>query len=127
MVSRENRVIAGALVLFVAVLAGLIALEMAVGFGFDNQPLVWFVLIVGFAIWVPQVVLALDPEADEIGRRTRIRFAVIATLVLAFVLGDVSGDPQERAIVLVGALAFVFLIGVEVVVGYRIASREGTP
>ncbi|OVE83937.1 hypothetical protein [Natronolimnobius baerhuensis] len=137
MLTRENLVILGSLaLLFALLLVGLPLLEDATGLSINDYPLPAFLLFVGLAIVLPQLSLArTDAEASP---RTRIRFAVIATGLFALLF--TGGTYPEAAleaplenleslqglvILVIGAGAFLGLVGYEFVAGFGSQSSDG--
>lgn len=130
MVSHENLVIAGSFVLLVIAVIGLHALERVLGIAVSQHPLVAFLVVVGIAIVLPQLYLARTD--DELSPRTRVRFAAaaIAAFALLFasdvLLSGLGPAPledaetvQNLAILAIGAVALLAMLGYEAVAGYR--------
>ncbi|RQG98859.1 hypothetical protein EA472_16200 [Natrarchaeobius oligotrophus] len=138
MVSREDRVIAGSVVLLLAVATGLVVLNAATGVMPTEQPLVAYLLVTGLAIVGPQLYLAATD--DDVSPRTRVRFAAIALGAFALLFADVSaverglatGSIVERealqhlAIAAIGGGGFVALVCYEFVAGYRSHADGGS-
>ncbi|WP_049926333.1 hypothetical protein [Halopiger goleimassiliensis] len=137
MPSRENLVIlASLLLLFLFVLLGMPLLDRAVGVDLNRYPLPAFVLVAGLAVVVPQ--LSLARTDDAVTRRTRIRFAVIATGVFAVTFaGDTQLEDglgwhllsdlealQSVLVLAIGAGAFLGLVAYEFAVGYRSGAED---
>ena len=117
MVSRENRVLIGSLLLVwlattVIVLTG-IGVESAV---------VTFLVLAGLGIVVPQLYLAVTD--DGVPGRQRIRIAAVLSLVIAM-FGFSGADPGERLLIagLVAAL-LIALVAYEFTAGYRRTAAE---
>ncbi|USZ70772.1 hypothetical protein [Natronosalvus halobius] len=124
MVSRENRVILGSFVLFVATIGLLIGLEAVLDVGPLDSPLLTFLLFSGFVVVLPQLYLAITD--DEVSPRARVRFAVIATLVFAAMIGGDAAGWQRWAILVVAGGTFVILVGHEFWAGYRTSSETSS-
>ncbi|APW96559.1 hypothetical protein CHINAEXTREME_01695 [Halobiforma lacisalsi AJ5] len=143
MVSRENRVIVGSFVLLVAAIALLTTIDRYLGVSLDQHPLPAFLVVVGVAVVLPQLYLAVTTpdDGEEVSPRARVRFAAVAIAAFAVMfaggtitgLADLTGgaleDPetlQHLAILSVGALALVALVGYEFLDGYRSGSDSGS-
>ncbi|SDQ27399.1 hypothetical protein [Natronobacterium texcoconense] len=134
MVSRENRVIAGSFVLLVTAIAVLTAIDSYTGVSMGEHPLPAFLLLVGFAVVVPQLYLAATNggESDDISPQARVRFATVAITAFALLfasdvlLTGFEANPledvealQNLLILAIGAVSLLVLLGYELVSGYR--------
>ncbi|WP_290814265.1 hypothetical protein [Halovivax sp.] len=115
MSSREDRVIVATIALFVLSLLILSYAEYAFAVDID-RPIVAYLLFAGVAVVGPQLYLAAT--SDDVPSRTRVRFAVLASLVLAIVFGGTS-TWEERLVVAIGVGGYVAYVGYEAVAGYR--------
>lgn len=114
--SRENRVIAGAFVLFLVAVVGVSYADSMLALPVSG-PLVIYVLFAGIGIVAPQLYLAARDD-DDVSARGRVRFAVLAALVLAIVFGGTDGW-EERLVLGTGVVAYVTYVCYQLVAGYR--------
>ncbi|MXV61741.1 hypothetical protein GS429_06610 [Natronorubrum sp. JWXQ-INN-674] len=122
--SLENRVILGSFLLFAAVIVGVIAAERVFDVRFGDYPLLAFLAFAGLTVALPQLYLAkTDTDVDP---RSRVRFAVIVTMVFAAMFAESATTLQDRLILIVGGGAFLALVGYEFFAGYRASSRDGS-
>ncbi|AFZ72333.1 hypothetical protein [Natronobacterium gregoryi] len=134
MVSRENRAIAGSFVLLVTAIAVLTAIDSYTGISMGQHPLPAFLLLVGFAVVVPQLYLAAtdDGESDDVSPQARVRFATVAIAAFALLfasdvlLTGFEASPledtealQNLLILAIGAVSLLVLLGYELVAGSR--------
>lgn len=138
MLSRENRIILGSLLLFVGVIVTLLPLEDALGTAVLEQPLVAFLLFTGLIVAVPQLYLAATD--DDVSPRTRVRFTVIVTGIFAVMFAEPAALEgslglslftdlealQHALIVAIGVGAFVGLVWYEFLAGYRSSGDDAT-
>ena len=123
MVSRENRVILGSVLLLAVAVAAIIAAEQWLDLRYGDNPLLVFLLFAGLAVVVPQLYLArTDAEVDP---RSRVRFAVIATMVFAVMFAESTADRQSQLILTIAGGAFLVLVAAEFVLGYRGSATDG--
>lgn len=120
MVSRENRVILGSFLLFVAVAAGIVVAELQWGVSVGDSPLLAYLLVAGVAIVLPQLYLAATD--DDVAPRHRLWFAVVAAVAFAFVTVPEAAGLQRASIYAIAGTVFLGAVCYEVVTGYR-ASR----
>ncbi|RQG97677.1 hypothetical protein [Natrarchaeobius chitinivorans] len=117
MVSRENRVLIGSLLLvwLVVTVIGL------TGIGAESSVLA-FVILAGIGIVLPQLYLAATD--DDVPGRQRVRIAAVLALVIAM-LGFPAATSSERLIIagLVAALLLA-VTGYEFAAGYRASAAE---
>ncbi|WP_265110065.1 hypothetical protein [Halosolutus halophilus] len=125
MVSRENRVILGSFLLFVAVVAGIAFADRRLGVSIGDAPLVGYLLLAGVAIVLPQLYLARTD--DDVSPRYRIWFATVAAVGLAFsIVSDATGL-QRASIYAIAGTVFLGAVCYEVVTGYRAARTDESP
>ena len=122
MLSRENRVILGSFLLAGVVLAGIIFAEFWLGIRFSDYPVIAFLLFAGLTVGLPQMYLAKTDTT--VSPRSRVRFAVIVTMVFAAGFAQNADGIQQTLILAIGASAFLGLVGHEFVAGYRESSRN---
>ena len=123
MISHENRVIAGAMLLTAAILATLFAAESWLGFRLSEAPLVGFLLFTGVSIWLPQLYLArTDTTVDP---HLRLQVAVLLTMLFAGVSIQERGNPQHKVVLLIAGSSFLALLGYELYSGYRETLCDG--
>ncbi|WP_436347207.1 hypothetical protein [Natronorubrum sp. FCH18a] len=123
MVSRENRVILGSFLLLAAAVAGILVAEQWLAVRYGDNPLLAFLLFAGLAVAVPQLYLATtDADVDP---RSRVRFAVIATMVFATMFAESTDQFQSRVILAIAGGAFLVLVAAEFVMGYRGSTTDG--
>ncbi|WP_207590464.1 hypothetical protein [Halomontanus rarus] len=117
MVSRENRVILGSFLLVPVVFAGVAVAELWLGIPFGAYSLLAFLTFAGVAVALPQLYLAkTDTEVDP---HSRMRAAVLATVIFAAVFADTSDPLQRRLIIGTAGAAFLGLVGYEFYTGFR--------
>lgn len=110
-ISRENKVIAAAFVLFVA------AFGIGAALGLEG-PVFGVLVLVAIPILGPQFYLAATGD-DEVAPETRIRISVLISLVLLGPTG-VTGTGRERTVVRAILLVlFGGLLAYEFYSGYR--------
>jgi hypothetical protein len=115
--SRENRAILGSFLLTGLVFVGVVIAERQFGTTVSGSRLLLFLLYAGLCVCVPQLYLAKTDTT--VAPRSRVRFAVLMTLIFAGNLSKNTGQLQDRLIVAVGGGAFLALVGYEFVAGYR--------
>ncbi|SDK04781.1 hypothetical protein [Natronorubrum texcoconense] len=123
MVSRENRVILGSFLLLVVAVAAIAAAEQWLDLRYGDNSLLAFLLFAGIAVAVPQLYLArTDTDVDP---RSRVRFAVIATMVFAAMFAESTADFQSQLILAIAGGSFLVLVAAEFVLGYRGSAAGG--
>ncbi|ELY42717.1 hypothetical protein [Natronorubrum tibetense] len=123
MVSRENRVILGSFLLLVVAAAAITATEQWLDLRYGDNPFLAFLLFAGLAVAVPQLYLArTDTDVDP---RSRVRFAVIATMVFAAMFAESTDELQSQLILAIAGGAFLVLVAAEFVLGYRGSATDG--
>lgn len=117
MLSRENRVLLVALAL-VAVATAAVG---AAGVGGDD-PLLVLTVVAGLGVVAPQLYLAAT--GGDVSPRSRVRAAVVVSLLFAFGLYG-TAPPDRRLPVAVAAGALLLgLVAYELLAGYRGAGDE---
>ena len=119
MAARENRVIVGAFVCFLLTVVVVGYADRVLELPLDG-PLVTFVLFAGIGIVGPQLYLATRDE-DDVSARSRVRFAVLSTFVLAVLFGGTDGW-QERLVLGTGVVAYLGYVAHQLAAGYRTSS-----
>ena len=119
--TRENRVIVGAFVCFLLAVVVVVYADRVLELPVDG-PLVIYVLFAGIGIVGPQLYLATRDD-DDVSARSRVRFAVLAALVLAVVFGGTDGW-QERLVLGIGVVAYVGYVAHQLAAGYRTSARS---
>lgn len=120
MLSRENRVILGSFCLALIVIAGVTVAERWFGVTYGDYPLVAFLLFAGVTVALPQLYLARTDTT--VSPRSRVRFAVIVTMVFAAGFAGTADGLQAMVIVGIGGAAFLGLVAHEFYAGYRDAT-----
>ena len=123
MLSHENRVILGSFCLALVVLAGVTVTEQVLGIRYSSYPVVAFLMYAGVAVGLPQLYLARTDTT--VSPRSRVRFAVIVTMVFAAGFAGMADGLQARLIVGIAGAAFLALVGYEFYAGYRESTTEG--
>jgi len=141
MVSRENRAIAGSFVLLAVAIVVLTAIDTYLDVSMGHHPLPAFLVVVGLAVVVPQLYLAVtDPdEDDEVSPRARVRFAAIATAAFSLLFASdvlvtgIEASPledletlQNLSILAIGGGSLLGLIAYELAVGHRSGGSDAT-
>ena len=123
MLSRENRVLMGAMALVVIVCRVLEWLSTSVGIEGLAGPLAGFFLIVGLGVAAPQLYLAKSDSSRE--PVTRLRIVVFLTVVFAFVF--VLGASSFEQLVILGltGLLVVGWFGYELKLALEAARERG--
>lgn len=117
MLSRENRVIPGSFLLPGLVFVSVVVAELQFGITVSSSRLLVFVLSAGLFVCLPQLYLARTDTT--VAPRTRVRFAVLMTMLFATMFTANAGHLQDRLIVAIGGGAFLALVGYEFAAGYR--------
>ncbi|WP_246998427.1 hypothetical protein [Halosolutus gelatinilyticus] len=117
MVSRENRVIAGAFLIFAIGFLGLTVAEHRFGVLVDDSPLLAYLLLVGVAVVGPQLYLAAT--GDDVSPRYRLWFAAVAAAGFGSAIASDAVGLQWTAIVAIAGSVFLIAAYYEAVAGYR--------
>jgi len=118
--SHENRVILASFCLAAIVLAGVIVAEQWLDIRFGSYPVVAFLLVAGLTVLLPQLYLAATDRT--VSPRSRVRFAVVVTVVFALVFADGTDRLQDLLILAIAGGAFLTLVSYECYAGYRTTS-----
>lgn len=122
MLSRENRVILGSFLLATVVFAGVIVAELWFDVRFDDHPVLAFLIFAGLVVCLPQLYLARTDTT--VSPRSRVRFAVIVTMVFAAgFVGNADGIQGTLIVVIAGA-AFLGLVCYEFYAGYQDSTTD---
>ncbi|MCU4754122.1 hypothetical protein OB919_19420 [Halobacteria archaeon AArc-curdl1] len=123
MLSRENRVLMGAMVLVVIAFLLLEWLSASVGLEGLAGPLAGFLLVVGLGVAAPQLYLAKTDSSRA--PTTRLRIVVFLTVVFAFVF-VLGASPFEQLVILgVTGLLVVGWFGYELKLAIEAARERG--
>ncbi|WP_222920088.1 hypothetical protein [Natrinema sp. SYSU A 869] len=117
MLSRENRVILGSFLLAAVAFAGVVVAESRFGITVNDYSVLEFFLFPGLFVCLPQLYLAKTDAT--VSPRSRVRFAVVVTMLFAVAFAGDAGQLQEKLILAIGGGAFLGLVGYEFVAGYR--------
>ncbi|WP_121741984.1 hypothetical protein [Natronorubrum halophilum] len=122
MLSHENRVILGSIILSVLAVLGAVVVDTYLVISLGANPVLSFLVFGGIVVVVPQLYLAVTDE--DVSPRSRVRFAVIATGVFAVMFARDAAALESRIILTVGGGAFVGLVCYEFLAGYRASSDD---
>lgn len=122
MLSRENRVILGSFCLALVVLAAIIVAEQWLGITDSNYPVLAFLIFAGLTVGLPQLYLARTDTT--VSPRSRVRFAVIVTMVFAAGFSGTTDGLQAKLIGAIGGGAFLGLVCYELYAGYRDSATD---
>ncbi|WP_137291351.1 hypothetical protein [Natronorubrum halophilum] len=125
MLSHENRVILGSIILLVLAVLGAVVVDTYLGISLGANPVLSFLVFAGIVVVAPQLYLATTDE--DVSPRSRVRFAVIATGVFAAMFAGNAEGLESRIILTIAGGAFVGLVCYEFFAGYRSSSNESPP
>lgn len=117
MVSRVNRVLVASLALVFLSFAVVAATGIGQGSG-----LVAFVILAGVGFLAPQLYLARTD--DTVSPRSRVRFGVVMTALVAFFSAGSAAPPEQYVVGVLGLGLLGGLAVYEFVDGYRAATAE---
>lgn len=123
MIDRDGRIVFGAFLLFVLVLAGSVLVELQYGVALRDDPVASFVVFAGIAVAAPQLYLAAAD--DQVPARIRIQFAGVATAVFAIVFAGNATGVRYLVIAGAGAVAIFGLVSYELLTWYRDSDDGG--
>lgn len=123
MLSRENRVLLGAMVLVVIVFIVLEWLSTSVGLEGLAGPLAGFILVVGLGVAAPQLYLAKTDSSRE--PATRLRIVVFLTVVFAFMFALGASAFEQLVILGLTGLLVVGWFGYELTLAIEAARERG--
>lgn len=123
MPSKENRVIAVAVLATLVAVALLLAVEASVGTFSGWWELLSFVLAGVVAVALPQLYLARTDSS--VSPSTRIRATVVILFVLAMSFSPDAGTDERIGIWAITGVAFLLATAREVRAGYRSAVESG--
>lgn len=122
MFDRDARVVFGAFLAFVLLLAGSLVVENLYGPSLLEYPILSLLVFAGLAVVAPQLYLAATDET--VPPRSRVQFAAIATAAFATAFAGTTDGAQYLVLATIGAAAIFALVCYELLVEYR-ASSDG--